>query len=132
MAKDFKTRFIPLQAEKDSVREKPFSVAFERGGNYSAGDRLSRDEFDEVLENYDAVVVHWNSGEHPSSKQHFLLYGEAEQALDADPHIDTVEKRERSHEITGKFRWFSHGRELAVETTIGLHCLSDEVWEELP
>ncbi len=129
---DFTTRYIPFTAERESVEAHPFVVAYERGGGYKSGDRLAPEQFEAVLEDYDAVIVHRKEGPHPSQKNHFLLYGEAKQALDAEERIATVEKRDRSHEVTGKVRWFVHGKELAVDTTIGLHCLSEDVWEGLP
>ncbi len=129
---EFRTVTFPYRVERGSEEEQPFVVAFERGGGHTGGDRLTRDEFEEVLEDYDAVIVHRKKGDHPSGADRFLLYGEAEQALDADTHIDTVTARTRSHEISGEFRWFLHGKDLAVDTTIGLHCLSEDVWSELP
>lgn len=126
---DYRTEFFPYRHREG---DEPFVVAFERGGGFAAGDRVSRDGFEDLLDDYDAVIVHHNRGDHPSREDHFILYGEARQALDADDHIETVERRERGVEITGEFRWFSHGRGLAVDTTVGMHCTDEAVFDDLP
>lgn len=128
----FQTRMIPIHVEEESTREKPFVVAFDRGGQYTAGDRLTTDEFQDVIQSYDAAIIHRKKGDHPSQPNRFLLYGAAKHAVDAETHIEMVTEREQSIEVTGPVRWFRHGKELSVDATIGLHCLREDTWNTLP
>ncbi len=129
---DYQRHMIPVHVKKESTREKPFVVAFDRGGRYAAGDRLTRDAFQDVIKAYDAAIIHRKKGDHPSQTNRFLLYGEAKHTVEASTHIETVTEREASIEVAGPIRWFNHGKKLSVDATIGLHCLREDVWEDLP
>lgn len=126
------THMIPVHVEAASTREKPFVVAFDRGGQYAGGDRLTLGECQDAIQEYDAAIIHRKKGDHPSQPNRFLLYGAARHAVEADTHIETVTEREESIEVAGPVRWFDHGKKLSVDATLGLHCLREDTWNMLP
>jgi len=128
----FETRMIPVHVRKESVKEKPFVVAFETSDGYRAGQRVTEDEFYRILDYYESVIVHRREGSHPSQEDCYLLYCEACDIGLSEDDVEVVGKRKRSKEIAGRFRWFFHGKGRNVDLSIGLHCLDDELWDELP
>ncbi|MDY6770349.1 MAG: hypothetical protein SV186_00155 [Candidatus Nanohaloarchaea archaeon] len=65
-------------------------------------------------------MLHGKEGAHPSQPDSFLLYNAVR---DVDFDVE---------DLVGDFGWFYHGKHLAVDLSIGLHCLDDDLWEELP
>ncbi len=131
-AAQFERRVIPVRVPKESIKDKPFVVAYENTDGYGAGTRITEDRFYEILDEYDAVMVQGEAPEHHSQPDRFLLYNEAK-AIDVDGEdLESVTARARSKEFVGDFGWFYHGKHLAVDMSIGLHCLDDELWDELP
>lgn len=131
-AEQFRQRTIPLRVRKESIKEKPFVVAFENSDGYRAGQRITEDEFYDILDVYDAVMVHWAPNPVHDEKDHFLLYREAKQVDFQGEDVRNRRNRKRSEEVVGDFGWYHHGRHLAVDMSIGLHCLDDDLWAELP
>lgn len=131
-AGQFERRTIPVRVEKTSIKDKPFVVAYENTKGYGAGARVTEEQFREILDEYDAVMVHWKEGEHPSQPDRFLLYNDAKKIDFEDDRLKAVRSREQSKELVGDFGWFYHGKHLAVDMSIGLHCLDDDLWPELP
>ncbi len=129
---DYRTRRFPVHVRRDSTKDKPFVVAFENSGGHSAGTRLTLDQFHDVLDNYDSVIVHFQEDQHHSQPDSYLLYGKARSVDLSEDDIDEVVKRKHGKELTGRFRWFHHGQKLPVDLSIGLHCLHEDVWNELP
>jgi len=133
MAEDrFVRKTVPIRVRKESVKEKPFVVAFENSDGHRAGQRITEDAFYEILELYDAIMVHWDPDTVHDEKDRFLLYREAQQVDFRDEDINERTERERSEEVVGDFGWYHHGRHLAVDMSIGLHCLDEETWTGLP
>lgn len=128
----FVKKAIPIRARKDSIKEKPFVVAFENSDGYRAGQRITEDELYDILEVYDAVMVHWAPDRVHDKKDRFLLYREAKQVDFDGEDITKRTTRKRSEEVVGDFGWYHHGRHLAVDMSIGLHCLDKDVWDGLP
>lgn len=130
----FSQRVTRDRQTKKNPRKYPFVVAFDTTDGTAEGDELTLDEFYDVLDDYDSVIVRWKEGDHPSQEEHFLLYGEAKEidltGEDVERARDTG--RKRSKEVVGDFDWFDHGEGLVVNMSIGLHCRNTEVWEELP
>jgi hypothetical protein len=77
-------------------------------------------------------MVHGKAREHHSQPDRFLLYNEAKEIDVDDEDMESIRAREQSTELVGEFGWYNRGRHLAVDMTIGLHCLDDDLWEKLP
>lgn len=125
----FATRVVPLHVPRKGKRTEPFIVVYDTGDAYQAGSRLGIDAFHDILDDYDAVMVHW----HPESggKDRYLLYGAAREEVDAHD-VEGSGARTRSVEVVGDFPWYDHGRHLAVDLSIGFHCLDEKTFEQLP
>lgn len=112
--------------------EKPLIVAYDTTDRFQNGAELTVDRFYHVLDDYDAIIVHWKEGDHPSQDEHYLLYRDAT-AIELDgKDVERVDGRPRSTEVAGEFAWFKHGQELAVDMSIGIRCRHTPTWEELP
>lgn len=129
---NYERRVIPVRVPKESIKDKPFVVAYENTDGYGAGTRITEDQFYEILDEYDAVMVQGRAPDHHSKPDRFLLYNEAKEIDVDEEDLDSVTAREQSKELVGDFGWFYHGKHLAVDMSIGLHCLDDDLWEELP
>lgn len=128
----YRTRRFPVHIKRDSAKEKPFVVAFENSGGYGSGTRITLEQFYDLLETYESVIVHFQEEQHPSEPDRYLLYGEARSIDLGEDDIGEVTKRKKGKELTGRFRWFHHGQKIPVDLSIGLHCLDEKTWQELP
>lgn len=56
----FATRVVPLHVPRQGKRTEPFVVVYDTGDTHPAGRRIGIDAFHEMLDDYDAVIVHWH------------------------------------------------------------------------
>lgn len=132
-AQQFVTRVLRRGKKKSRSRDTyPFVVAYDTGDAFNDGDELTLDQFYDILQDYEAIIVHWKEGDHPSQKDHYLFYDEAKTINVTDEDVDRVSARKQSREVVGDVSWFKHGTGLAVNRSIGLHCRDRETWEGLP
>lgn len=125
----FATRVVPLHVPRKGKRTDPFVVVYDTGDTHPAGSRIGIDAFHEMLDDYDAVIVHW----HPEGggTDRFLLYGAAREEIDTH-ELEQHRTREQSVEVAGDFPWYHHGSHLAVDLSVGFHCLHKKTFEQLP
>lgn len=131
-ARRFVEKALARDTQDTDRAEKPMIVAFDTSDGFSDGTELMLDQFYHVLEDYDAVIVQWTEGDHPSQPDHYLLYRGAKQIDLADVDIVEARQRSRSTEIIGDFSWFKHGQSLPVKMAIGLRCRHTPTWNNLP
>ncbi len=130
--KDFLTKTLRGMEQESDHGEKPLVVAYDTGNGFPDGEELDMETFYQVLKDYDAVIVHWTEGEHPSREHRYLLYRDAKDINLSGDDMEIVRTRKRSTEIKGDFPWFAHGQERAVNLAIGLRCRHTPTWNELP